>query len=382
MKTCLYSRQILWEETFCEGYVVFEDGKIQALYPEKPLADVYYDFGDRYVLPGFIDMHLHGGSGCDFSSADAKGFKTAVDFHLAHGTTTLLPTITSGAIEAMETALQNFVRFKTQETTLATVPGVHLEGPFFSVKQCGAQDPAVITAPKEAVYTRLLAQYGDSISRWSYAPERDEDNAFVTALCNASVLPSAGHTDATYTQMITAADNGCTMVTHLYSCTSTVIREKGFRHGGVLEAALLRDDVVAELIADGCHLPPELIQLVYKMKGADAITLCTDALAVTGTDATETFVGGVACVVEDGVCFLKDRTAFAGSIATTDRLLRFCVQDVGLPITEVSKMLSATPARLLGLSKGKVASGLDADVVVLDVDLSVFAVFAGGEKVS
>ncbi|MBP3381802.1 MAG: amidohydrolase family protein, partial [Clostridia bacterium] len=271
--------------------------------------------------------------------------------------------------------------FREKNDTLATVPGMHLEGPYFSPAQCGAQDIAVITAPITADYTRLIAQYGKHIARWSYAPERDVNKAFLSALCCAGILPSAGHTNAIYSEMSDAADNGCKLVTHLYSCTSTVTRENCFRRGGVLEAVLLRDDMVAELIADGCHLPPELIQLVHKVKGADNVVLCTDALPVTGTDATQTFVGGVACIVEDGVCKLQDRTAFAGSIATADRLLRFCVQDVGLPIEDVSKMLSATPARLLGLPKGKLADGWDADIVVLNDDLMVHAVFAGGKRV-
>ncbi len=381
MKTCLYSRRIFWKDQLTAGYLLLQDGIIEGLYPQKPCAEQYFDLAEQYILPGFIDLHVHGALGCDFANADARGFQEAVDYHLTHGTTTILPTVTSGKIEDIETALQTFEAFKAQNTTPATVPGVHLEGPYFSLAQSGAQDPAVITAPDATDYQRLITRYGSCISRWSYAPERDTGNAFLTALSNVDILPSAGHTDATYGEMIRAADAGCKMVTHLYSCTSTVTRENGFRRGGVLEAALLRDDVTAELIADGCHLPKELIQLVYKVKGADGITLCTDALPVTGTDAKESFVGGVPCIVEDGVCKLTDRTAFAGSIATADRLLRFCVHEVGLPIEDVSKMLSATPARLLQLPKGRLAEGLDADVVVLDEDLQVKAVFAGGQKI-
>lgn len=381
MTTCIYSKNILWDDRLKEGYLLFQNGKIKGLYAEKPSAERYFDYQEQYVLAGFIDMHVHGGCGFDFANTDTNGFKTAVDYHLQHGTTTILPTVTSGKIENIEAALQTFAAFVQQNMTLATVAGVHLEGPYFSPAQCGAQDLAVITAPQAGDYKRLLTQYGKHIARWSYAPERDADTAFLSALCAAGVLPSAGHTDATYAEMDRAADGGCKMVTHLYSCTSTVTRENCFRRGGVLETVLLRDDMVAELIADGCHLPSELIRLVYKVKGADGMTLCTDALPVTGTGEKTSFVGGVACIVEDGVCKLQDRTAFAGSIATADRLLRFCVKDVGLPLTDVSKMLSATPARLLQLPKGKLAEGLDADAVVLDEDFTVTAVFAGGKTV-
>lgn len=380
MTACIFSKKILVEEQLQEGYLLFENGKIKGITAEKPPADQYFDYAEQYVLPGFIDMHVHGGFGFDFSNADANGFKAAVECHAKHGTTTILPTVTSGKVEDIEAALQVFQSFKEQNNVPVTVAGVHLEGPYFSPAQCGAQDAAVITAPKAEDYERLIARYGQHIARWSYAPERDTDNTFLTALCRADILASAGHTDATFAEMTRAADGGCKMVTHLYSCTSTVTRKNCFRRGGVLETVLLRDDMVAELIADGCHLPPELIQLVYKVKGAENITLCTDALPVTGTDAKESFVGGVACIVEDGVCKLKDRTAFAGSIATADRLLRFCVKEVGLPLADVSKMLSATPARLLKLPKGRLAEGFDADIVVLDNELAVTAVFADGEK--
>lgn len=380
MKRCIYSKRILWEGAFREGYLLTDNGKIVAIYEQKPSADTFFDFEDQYVLPGFIDLHLHGAVGADFAGTDVAGFQKAVAYHLSHGTTTMLPTVTSGKVEDIEKALETFAVFRNGDALAVCTPGVHLEGPYFSPAQSGAQDSAVITAPKRSDYERLIAKFSRQIARWSYAPERDEDNAFLDALSAADILASAGHTDATYSEMVRAADGGCKMVTHLYSCTSTVTRKNCFRRGGVLEAALLRDDVVAELIADGCHLPPELIQLVYRVKGADGITLCTDALPVTGTDEKESFVGGVPCIVEDGVCKLKDRSAFAGSIATADRLLRFCVNEAGISLEDTSRMLSDTPARLLKLPKGQLKADFVADMVVLSAALRVNAVFVNGEK--
>ncbi len=375
MKTCIHSNRIFIDGDFRAGYLYFEGKKITGFSAEAELADRCIDWGDHYLVPGLIDLHCHGALGYDYAKASPTEMTEAIDYHLRHGATTQLPTVTSGTPEEMEAALE-----RLSAVSHPSMAGVHLEGPYFSPEQCGAQDPTIITAPIAVDYERLLRRFGGLIRRWSYAPERDPDGSFLRAVSASKVISSAGHTNALFTEMKKAVEEGCSLVTHLYSCSSTVTREGGFRRGGVLEAALLIDDLDVELIADGCHLPEELVQLVYKIKGAEKIALVTDALPLTGTDAKESTVGGVACILEDGVCKLPDRSAFAGSIATADRLVQV-VTGFGIPFADALVMGSETPARILGLPKGKLRPGYDADLLALDDDLKVCHVILGGQEI-
>ena len=196
------------------------------------------------------------------------------------------------------------------------------------------------------------------------------------------ILPSAGHTDAKYKDVSVAIDNGMQLITHLYSCTSTVTRDHGFRSLGVIESAFLRDELYVEIIADGKHLPPDLIRMIVKIKGRDKVALVTDSLDIAATDQVSgQFKGGTAFIVEDGVCKLPDRTAFAGSIATADRLIRVMRDACGFDVTDAVYMMTQVPAALLGLNKGRLCKGADADVIVFDEQIMVSDVFVGGKKV-
>jgi N-acetylglucosamine-6-phosphate deacetylase len=257
-----------------------------------------------------------------------------------------------------------------------------MEGPYLSKKQVGAQCPAHITVPIEKDYIPLIEKNTSAIARWSYAPENDTDEKFAKTLKKYGIVASAGHTDAIYDDMIRAYDNGCELITHLYSCTSTITRDHGFRRLGVIETAYLLEDMYVEIICDGKHLPPELISLIYKIKGADRIALVTDSLSLAGTDKSHGFMQNTEFIIEDGVCKLMDRSAFAGSIATADRLVRVAVNEAGIPITDAVKMMTETPAKIMGLSeKGSLAGGFDADIVAFDDSVNIKAVFAKGEEI-
>ena len=181
--------------------------------------------------------------------------------------------------------------------------------------------------------------------------------------------------------MKAALDNGCRLVTHLYSCTSTVTRKQGFRSLGVIESTFLEDGLTAEIIADGKHLPPELIRMIYKIKGADGIIAVTDSLSLAGTDVKVGRMSSTDFIIEDGVCKLLDRSAFAGSIATADVLVRVLTKEVGISIFDAVKMVSENPAKMMGLaSKGTLREGMDADLVVFDSDINVKAVFVKGQR--
>ena len=266
------------------------------------------------------------------------------------------------------------------ERLLPNIIGVHLEGPYLSLKQSGAQSPSFITPPDREKYLPVLEKWGKIIKRVTYAPENDEGFELTRALAEKGIVASAGHTDATIYEMDGAIECGCSLVTHLYSCTSTVVRKGGFRYPGVLETALLRDDIYAEIIADGKHLPYELIRLVIKAKGSDKVALITDSLSLAGVDIEETRMGAYDVIVEDGVIKLKDRSAFAGSIATADRLIRV-VTDAGIPLYEAVKMLTKVPAEIMGLNKGVLAEGRDADIIVFDDGVNVKDIFVGGKKI-
>lgn len=296
--------RILLCDRVLDGYVYFKNGKIMdvtsADYPVKE----EYDATGFYVSAGFIDIHTHGGGGNPFEGS-LDDIVAGCNFHLKHGTTSICPTISAAPFESMARSVKNVADAMKDARVMGTILGAHMEGPYLSAKQAGAQCPDFITPPVENEYLPLLEEYGDVIARWSYAPENDVGERFVTALGDYGVIASAGHTDAIYDDMCRASEKGCLLVTHLYSCTSTITRDHGFRRLGVIETAYLLDDMYVEIICDGKHLPPELIRLIYKIKGAEKIALVTDSLALAGTEQTHGFMQSTEFIIEDGVCKLK-----------------------------------------------------------------------------
>ena len=374
--------RILTPHGFLSGYVYFEGGRITAVGDIELPYDEEYNAKEEYLLPGFIDMHTHGGGGYPFEGS-AEDVVLGTLFHLRHGTTAICPTVSAAPFADMARSVENIAAAMRDERARGIILGAHLEGPYLSARQAGAQCPDFITPPDEGEYLPLLQKYGDVIARWTYAPENDRDGAFARALAAHGVLASAGHTDAIGEDMKRAEEMGCHLVTHLYSCTSTVTRDHGFRRLGVIEHAYLSDTMDVEIISDGKHLPPDLIRLIVKIKGCEHIALITDSLALAGTDEVEGRMQATDFIIEDGVCKLRDRSAFAGSIATADRLLQVAVFEAGLPLFDAVRMLTEVPARILGLShKGQIKAGADADMVVLDEGLTLRSVFSRGALVS
>ena len=373
------SDKIVLTDGLFDGYVYIENGKILEVSADEKSAGEVYDFTGKYVSPGFIDIHTHGGAGHEFAGS-AEDIVAAANFHFEHGTTSICPTISTAPFTTMTKAVAAFEKALESPDVKGTLIGLHFEGPYLSTKQVGAQNPGAITPPIKEEYEPLLREKGQLIARWSYAPENDFDGSFAKALSEAKVVSSAGHTDAIYPDMMRAFDNGCRLVTHLYSCTSTITRDHGFRRLGVIETAYLLDDMYVEIIADGKHLPPELISLILKIKGRDRVCLITDSLAVAGAakegeEIVEAL--GTHFVIEDGVCKLLDRSAFAGSIATADRLIRVLTKDVGASVIDAVYMMTKVPAEVMGLNtKGLLKEGYDADIVVFDDDINIEKVFA------
>lgn len=372
------SSRIICPESVVSGYLYFEDGKIIDITDRELPVDETYDVGDYWVSSGFIDIHTHGGGGYSFAGTEAE-IINGCNFHLKCGTTSICPTVSADRFDKMAHAVEQISLAMKNTNLKGNIIGAHMEGPYLSAAQAGAQAPAHITPPVRADYLPLLQQYGNVIARWTYAPENDPEGQFADALKEYHVVASAGHTDAIYSQMQTAMEHGCKLVTHLYSCTSTVTRDHGFRRPGVIETAWLEDNLDVEIIADGKHLPKDLLRLIYKIKGSDHIALVTDSLALAGCAQTHGFMQDTEYVIEDGVCKLPDRSAFAGSIATSDRLVRVMVAEAGIPLEEAVKMMTAVPARIMGLSsKGSLLPGYDADIVVFDDDVKIQYIFVNG----
>jgi N-acetylglucosamine-6-phosphate deacetylase len=374
------SDKIVLGEALFDGYIYIDGEKISEVSKNAHSADECYDFTGKFVSSGFIDMHTHGAGGFAFMNSTLDAVVSGCNFHLNHGTTSILPTVSAGAFSTMREAVKNIKAAMQSPDLKANIIGAHLEGPYLSAKQCGAQCPAFITPPIKEDYEGLVEEMGDAIARWTYAPEYDTDAEFCRYLTEMGIVVSAGHTDAKYPDMKKAYDEGCMLITHLYSCTSTITRDHGFRSLGVIESAYLLDDMFVEIIADGKHLPLELIQMIVKIKGPERVALITDSLEIAGTDITEGTMSGTDFIVEDGVCKLSDRSAFAGSVATADRLIKTMLL-AGFDIPTAVKMLTETPANILGLNKGTLDRGRDADVVVFDSDISVSDIFVLGKKV-
>jgi N-acetylglucosamine-6-phosphate deacetylase len=254
------------------------------------------------------------------------------------------------------------------------------------MSQRGAQDPRYIRDPNLEEYKEVLEK-STHIKRWSAAPELKGAVEFGKYMKSKGVLPAVAHTDAIYEDVVVAFENGYTLATHLYSAMSGVTRRNAYRYAGVIEAAFIIDEMDVEIIADGVHLPPPLLKLVYKIKGAERTALITDAMRAAGMPPGESVLGslhnGLKVIVEDGVAKLPDRTSFAGSVATADRLVRTVVTKADVPLTDAVRMITSTPARILGVTdkKGSLASGKDADIVIFDKDIRINTTIVRGKVV-
>ncbi len=384
--------QILTPEgIISNGALVIEEGIISRIVEGEPeIKGGEYEVIDacgHYVSPGFIDLHTHGGGGSDFMDGTVDAFLKAAEAHARYGTTYMLPTTLTSTNEELFKTFAVFREATTQNRRGATLGGIHLEGPYFAYNQRGAQDPRYLRDPDPAEYMEILEKGGDIIKRWSLAPELTGALEFGDVLTQRGIMVSMAHTDALFEEVMEAYDHGFRHITHFYSATSTITRRNAFRYAGVIEAGYLNDGIVLEIIADGIHVPSPLLKLVYKLKGSGSINLVTDSMRAAGMPEGVYRLGsltdGQEVLVEDGVAKLFDRTAFAGSVCTTNRCVRTFHQQGGVSILEAVRMMTETPARLLGLSstKGAISIGHDADIIIFDADVNIRKVFIGGNLV-
>lgn len=342
--------------------------------------------GGHFVSAGFVDIHQHGGGGSDYMDGFSEDYVNATEAHLVHGTTSVMPTLLSASTEAIVSAVDRYKNAKRDARVRANLLGIHIEGPYISAAQAGAQKSEHIRSFCEKEY-RMIADVAEgNIKRWSVAPEVEGAEAFAAFAREQGITLSIAHSNADFETVVKAYDWGFRHVTHLYSCVSTITRKNGFRAAGVLEAAYYLDGMNVEIIADGCHLPINLLSYVAKFKSRDRIALITDAMRAAGQDVRESYLGSrndpLPVMIEDGVAKLTDRSAFGGSIATADRLVRNMVAS-GVSLPEAVRMMTVNPLKMMGLDvqKGELKKGYDADVCVFDGNINVKAVFCGGRLV-
>ena len=362
------------------GSIIVEGNKIKAVAnTDLPIegAEVL-DAKGCHVVPGGIEMHVHGGGGRDFMEGTEEAFRVAVQAHLEYGTTSIFPTLSSSTVPMIEQAMETCDKLMAEPDS--PILGLHLEGPYFNPKQAGAQIPEWIKAPVAEEYEPLLKK-SKSLKRWDEAPELPGSIEFIKCCCQHGVLPSIGHTRAKYDEVHAANEAGMTHATHFYNAMPVVYKNREFKETGTVESIFAEENMTVEMIADGIHVPPVMLRMIYQIKGVERTALVTDSLACAATHGDAAFDPRV--ILEDGVCKLADRSALAGSIATMDRLIRTCVQQAGIPLEDACRMASETPAKIMKVydRKGSLEAGKDADIIMLDPNLELTYVMQMGHEV-
>lgn len=329
-----------------------------------------FEFGDGVLVPGFIDMHSHGGAGVSYADDPDR----AAALHATHGTTGGLASLVTASPETLLAQVHTLAA----ATRRGVVDGIHLEGPWLSRLHCGAHDSGQLRAPSDAELEALLAAGAGTIRMVTLAPELPGAIATIRRLVDTGIVVAVGHTDASYELTQEALEAGASVGTHLFNA----MRALHHREPGPIPALLSDPRVTVELIADGVHLHPGTVRHVVAAAGPDRVALVTDAMAAAGVGDGAFTLGGLDVDVADGVARLRDTATIAGSTATMDRLFATAVRLLGTDdaaLIGAVRMTSSTPAHVLGLQRtGVLAPGRDADLVVLDRDWRVWRVMRRG----
>jgi N-acetylglucosamine-6-phosphate deacetylase len=383
---------IVLEDRLVDGQVEIASGRVQAVrLPPCPLPDTnaeMVDLAGAFLVPGYVDLHVHGGSGADFMDGTEEAFRTVCRAHLRHGTTSLLPTTTAARHEQHLAFLDVCRQMKREGSGGARILGAHFYGPYFAREARGCHPAGPVRAPTPSEYEQYL-DFADSIATATVAPELQGAEAFVRACRQHGIRCNAGHSYATFDQMEAAVGWGVRHVDHLFCAMSDRARLRQSQiypmRGGVMEATLFFDELTTEVIADGKHIDRELLLLAYKIKGPKRLALVTDCnRALDMPDGEYTFGpldGGEPILRRDGVGIMPDGQALASGVMGMDHCVRTFHRLTGVPLIEVVRMASLTPARIVGQDHeiGSIAVGKRADLLVLDQDLTVRQVYLAGQ---
>ena len=381
MLTQLINARILTPQGWLkDGSVLIRDGKILEV-TNCDLAVIgaqLIDVKGMYVLPGGVEIHAHGGGGRDFMECTEDAFRGAVQTHMKYGTTSIFPTLSSSTVPMIEQAAETCTKMMAEKDS--PILGLHLEGHYLNMAMAGGQMPENIKNPDPNEYIPIVENW-HCIKRWDAAPELPGAMQFGKYITGKGILASVAHTQAEFEDIRTAYEAGYTHATHFYNAMPGFHKRREYKYEGTVESIYLMDDMTVEVVADGIHVPPTILRLVYKIKGVERMCAITDALACAASDSKEAFDPRV--IIEDGVCKLADHSALAGSVATMDRLIRTMVQKADIPLADAARMVSETPARIMGVydRKGSLQKGKDADIIVMDEDLMIRAVWAMGKLV-
>src|SRR5207245_344142 len=356
--------------------VVVRDGKIVEIRAPASHADETIDLRGNFLAPGFVDVHVHGANGNDAMEANAEAFRAICDYHARGGTTSILLTTATAPFAEILLALTQIGKLRED---IPQIAGAHVEGPFISPDQAGAQNPEFICEASAELIGCLL-EHRDVIKRITIAPEIKGALAAIKEFSAAGIVVSGGHSNAWAEDARAALENGMRSVTHTFNCMSSARRRGTKRVAGLLEVALSEPQISCELVAEEHHVSPALMKLVYCAKGVGGISLVTDATAGAGLAEETTFqLAGKECIVKNGACFLADTGTLAGSASRVIDLVRAMIRNAEVPLPDVIAMASVNPARAAGLpAKGEIAIGKDADLVVLSPELEVVQTYVAG----
>lgn len=375
---------VVLEDSIEQLCIMTDNGKIVEIAEqiENDNAEIIHCDG-LYLTPGFADIHVHGGGGYSAMSNDPDEIVKMCEAHAFRGTTSIVPTTLAAPVRQLQKAIDTITIAMDR---CPMIRGIHLEGPFLSMKMKGAQSPDNILQPTKENYTALL-DYSDKIVMMGAAPELEGSFELAEEMQKRGIVASCAHSDASYEIAEEALEHGFSDVTHLYSACSAMRKNGIFREVGVVEAALANDGYTTQFIADLRHLPAGALKLIYKCKGANRAYCITDGLEYAATDMEEGTVimqeNGLAVVYEDNVMKLADRSCLAGSVATCNMLVRNLWKICDIPLPDVIKMASTTPLKVIGKDdqKGRIKVGYDSDLVVFDEDVNVKLVSVGDKVI-
>jgi len=348
--------------------------------PKNSTVEPDFDFSSCMAIPGFVDIHMHGYGGYSSSSTNFKEFKKMSEILPKHGVTSFFPSTMSQSKESLIEVAKAFKEAKRAEFSGSRMVGLHLEGPHLGKgEEKGVQYEGSLRPTDLSELEELVGASGDNIERLTLAPELEGALDYIEKAVSMGILVSAGHTDATYEEAIRSFDKGVKLVNHLYNG----MRKFHHREPGILGAALTRDDIYAELIADLVHLHPAAIKLAIEAKGVERLVLITDSISAAGLSDGEYELGEQKIVVDDGVSRIEGGERLAGSTLTLDVAVRNLVNELGLELKDAVRMATLNPAELFDLyDRGKIREGCKGDIVIINESFEVVATILGGEVYS